>query len=324
MPGVAPGTALYGNCPGPVSRPGAWRDADMLLVGVGNLSETEWKTHLSLWALLAAPLWVGADITRLDPAAMAVLLNAEVLAIDQDALAIMAKRVPLSNASGAGREVRVAASSCNTTSFSHTFEGIQCEGFSPMENASTLAACAAACCAMNKAQPGRCKTWLLWNGGGWWGGTPCIGPPSPGSVGASMLNGSHPGTPPPPAPPPPAPAEVWARPLQARASHNERVAAAVGLFNPNVDGDRSIRFDFADLCAVLQGMHQTSFDTTRSVPHTHAHAHTYTTPHRHHRPVPCTHHHSTIRVRDVWEHVELGEFAGNGSFVAKNVPPHGE
>ena len=153
---------------------------------------------------------------------MVVLLNHEVIAIDQDVLAIMAKRVPPSNSS---REVLAATadSSCNATSFSHRFKGIQCQGFSPLPNASTPTACEAACCAMNKAHPGRCTTWLLWNGGGWYGGTPCMGPPAPGSDGASMLNGSRVGPPPPPPPPPPAPAEVWARPLQANSSNNERV-----------------------------------------------------------------------------------------------------
>ena len=125
----------------------------MLVVGMGNLSLTESKAHLSLWSLLAAPLWVGADVTKLDPAAMAVLLNHEVIAIDQDVLAIMAKRVPLSKSS---REVlaTTADSSCNAASFLHPFKGIQCQGFSPLPNASTPAACEAALRASGASQWG--------------------------------------------------------------------------------------------------------------------------------------------------------------------------
>jgi alpha-galactosidase len=46
-----------------------------------------------MWALMAAPLFYSGDITRLDPFTLNVLNNAEVIAIDQDALGRQARIV---------------------------------------------------------------------------------------------------------------------------------------------------------------------------------------------------------------------------------------
>jgi alpha-galactosidase len=103
----------------------------MLVVGVGNLSSTEWRTHLSLWSLLAAPLWIGADLTGLPGTAMDVLRNREVIEIDKDPLAIMARRVRIQHevddvANGlAAAALAVAPDVCSAASFSHSFRGIQ-------------------------------------------------------------------------------------------------------------------------------------------------------------------------------------------------------
>jgi alpha-galactosidase len=78
----------------PYARPGNWNDPDMLIVGVvgwGNphptrLTPDEQYTHISLWSLLAAPLLIGCDMTKLDEFTLNLLSNDEVLAIDQDAL----------------------------------------------------------------------------------------------------------------------------------------------------------------------------------------------------------------------------------------------
>ena len=58
----------------------------MLEIGNGDMSETEYKTHMSLWALLAAPLLAGNDIRSMTDETKAILENAEVIAIDQDKL----------------------------------------------------------------------------------------------------------------------------------------------------------------------------------------------------------------------------------------------
>lgn len=73
--------------------PGHWNDPDMLEVGNGNLTLDENRTHMGMWAMLAAPLLAGNNLTKLTPEVTAVLLNKEVVAIDQDALGRQADRV---------------------------------------------------------------------------------------------------------------------------------------------------------------------------------------------------------------------------------------
>jgi alpha-galactosidase len=61
-----------------------WNDPDMLQVGSPALSTTEARAHFSLWAMLAAPLLAGYDLTTASPESIATLTNDEVIAIDQD------------------------------------------------------------------------------------------------------------------------------------------------------------------------------------------------------------------------------------------------
>ena len=78
----------------PYSKPGAWNDPDMLCVGKmcwndykgSRLAPNEQYTHISLWALLAAPLMIGCDLTQIDDFTYSLLSNDEVIAIDQDSL----------------------------------------------------------------------------------------------------------------------------------------------------------------------------------------------------------------------------------------------
>ena len=66
--------------------PGHWNDPDMLEVGNGRLNHDENVTHMTLWAMLAAPLIAGNNLTQMSPEIAAILMNKEVIAIDQDAL----------------------------------------------------------------------------------------------------------------------------------------------------------------------------------------------------------------------------------------------
>jgi len=72
---------------------GHWNDPDMLEVGNGKMSTDEYKTHMSLWALLAAPLLAGNDLSKMSYTDKSILMNREVIAIDQDKLGVQAKRV---------------------------------------------------------------------------------------------------------------------------------------------------------------------------------------------------------------------------------------
>ncbi|HME37676.1 MAG TPA: glycoside hydrolase family 27 protein [Steroidobacteraceae bacterium] len=64
--------------------PGHWNDPDMLEIGNGGMKPQEYRTHISLWAMLAAPLLAGNDLTHMTPGTLALLTNREVIAIDQD------------------------------------------------------------------------------------------------------------------------------------------------------------------------------------------------------------------------------------------------
>jgi alpha-galactosidase len=68
----------------PWARPGHWNDPDMLEIGNGGMSETEYRTHMSLWAILAAPLLAGNDLRSMTPGILEILTNREVIAVDQD------------------------------------------------------------------------------------------------------------------------------------------------------------------------------------------------------------------------------------------------
>ncbi|MBO8195856.1 glycoside hydrolase family 27 protein [Streptomyces oryzae] len=68
------------------ARPGAWNDPDMLEVGNGGMSDTEYRTHFSMWSVMAAPLLIGSDLRKADDKTLEILGNKEVIAVDQDPL----------------------------------------------------------------------------------------------------------------------------------------------------------------------------------------------------------------------------------------------
>jgi alpha-galactosidase len=78
---------------GPYAGPGHWNDPDYLQIGNRGLNLDEDKTQMSLWCLLAAPLFSSTDLTKLTPAEVAILTNREVIAVDQDRLAVQGHRV---------------------------------------------------------------------------------------------------------------------------------------------------------------------------------------------------------------------------------------
>lgn len=82
--------------------PGHWNDYDMLIVGLNGrslqlpgagASNVEYRTHFSMWAMVASPLLAGADLRKLDAYTLETLTNREVTALDQDALGQPARKV---------------------------------------------------------------------------------------------------------------------------------------------------------------------------------------------------------------------------------------
>lgn len=75
--------------------PGHWNDYDMLIVGLDGeskqlvgtgLSDLEYRTHFSLWSIVASPLLIGANVTKLSAYNLATITNKEIIAANQDPL----------------------------------------------------------------------------------------------------------------------------------------------------------------------------------------------------------------------------------------------
>ena len=66
--------------------PGHWNDPDMLEIGNGGQTITEYRTHFSLWCMLAAPLMAGNDLRSMEENTRDLLTNKEVIAVNQDTL----------------------------------------------------------------------------------------------------------------------------------------------------------------------------------------------------------------------------------------------
>ena len=71
--------------------PGHWNDADMLEVGNGGMTFDEYKAHFSLWAIMASPLMAGNDLRNMTDETKSILLNAEVIAVNQDSLGVQGR-----------------------------------------------------------------------------------------------------------------------------------------------------------------------------------------------------------------------------------------
>ncbi|MGA2470101.1 MAG: glycoside hydrolase family 27 protein [Solirubrobacteraceae bacterium] len=78
--------------------PGHWNDPDYLGPDLG-LTDAQFQTQFSMWAMLAAPLMVSGNIASISPASLATISNRQMIAIDQDPAGIQASLV---SASGDG------------------------------------------------------------------------------------------------------------------------------------------------------------------------------------------------------------------------------
>jgi hypothetical protein len=66
----------------------------MLEVGNGGMTDVEYRSHFSLWAILAAPLIAGNDLRSMRPEIRHILTNKEVIAINQDPLGMQGRACP--------------------------------------------------------------------------------------------------------------------------------------------------------------------------------------------------------------------------------------
>jgi len=72
----------------PHAGPGNWNDPDMMEIGNGGMTATEYRTHFSMWAMMAAPLLIGTDLRTASQETLDILGNEEIIAIDQDRLGV--------------------------------------------------------------------------------------------------------------------------------------------------------------------------------------------------------------------------------------------
>ena len=77
--------------------PYGWNDPDMLEVGNGGMTTTEYETHFSLWCLMKAPLLIGADVTNMSAETLRILTNSDAIAVNQDPLGVQGNRRTLFN-----------------------------------------------------------------------------------------------------------------------------------------------------------------------------------------------------------------------------------
>jgi alpha-galactosidase len=73
--------------------PGHWNDPDMLEVGNGGMTDAEYRSHFSLWCMMAAPLLTGNDLSNMSETTKEILMNKDAIAVDQDSLGIQGKRI---------------------------------------------------------------------------------------------------------------------------------------------------------------------------------------------------------------------------------------
>lgn len=68
---------------------GRFNDMDMLEIGRG-LSKEEDQTHMGMWCMLSSPLLIGCDLRKINEATIELLGNEELIALNQDPLALQA------------------------------------------------------------------------------------------------------------------------------------------------------------------------------------------------------------------------------------------
>ena len=81
--------------------PGHWNDPDYILIGaiddpgkygheqkpaLVSMTADEQYSYMSMWSLMASPLFFGGDMSQMDDFTLGILCNSEVIDVDQDAL----------------------------------------------------------------------------------------------------------------------------------------------------------------------------------------------------------------------------------------------
>ena len=70
-------------------RDGHFNDMDMLEIGRG-LTPSEERVHFGMWCMMSSPLLIGCDLTKIPAESLQLLTNPELIALNQDTLALQA------------------------------------------------------------------------------------------------------------------------------------------------------------------------------------------------------------------------------------------
>ncbi|CDW52032.1 Putative alpha-d-galactosidase melibiase [Trichuris trichiura] len=73
--------------------PGHWNDPDMLVIGSEKLTPDQARAQMALWCIWSAPLFMSNDLRSIKPVYRDILLNRHLIAMDQDPLGAMGKKV---------------------------------------------------------------------------------------------------------------------------------------------------------------------------------------------------------------------------------------
>ncbi len=78
---------------GPNAYGKGWNDADQLVIGNPNITLNHAQSQMAMWSILATPLIMSADLRKIKAEFADILMNRNLIAINQDALGVMGKRI---------------------------------------------------------------------------------------------------------------------------------------------------------------------------------------------------------------------------------------
>ncbi len=72
-----------------------WNDPDMMMVGMNGMTTQMSQTHFTMWCMMNSPLMLGLDLRRVQKGdeLYNIIANRDLIALNQDALGIQAKRI---------------------------------------------------------------------------------------------------------------------------------------------------------------------------------------------------------------------------------------
>lgn len=87
----------------------------MLEVGNGGMTDVEYISHFSLWAISKSPLLIGCDVNKMSNATLTTLTNTEVIAVNQDPLGVQGKKVAFQSAQSPNVLTEIGITSCSSS-----------------------------------------------------------------------------------------------------------------------------------------------------------------------------------------------------------------